>query len=103
MTDNRIWGEDQYMTAGETITFNCSFSGTVTSPAVKIYANKSDKTSDLCPAGTVTASGSIVTTKPVVLPTTPAPKYVVEVTGLVDGNVEIRPFMLFTRGNGEEY
>jgi hypothetical protein len=101
--ENRLWGEDVAMTAGETITFNCTFSGTVSSPSVKIYQNKSDKTTDLCPAGTVTASGNIVTTKPVVMPLNPAPKYVVEVIATVDGNVEIRPFMIFTRQNGEEY
>lgn len=50
----------------------------------------------------MSVSGNIVTTKPIVIPASPAPKYVVEITATVDGNTEIRPFMIYTRVNGEE-
>ena len=102
--ENELWpAETPVMTAGETLSFSCVFEGTtVSSPTMKVYANKTDVTSTICPSGSMSVSGNIVTTKPIVIPASPAPKYVVEITATVDGNTEIRPFMIYTRVNGEE-
>lgn len=104
--ETEIWPSDTItMTAGESITFNLTFQGasTVSSPSIKVYANKADVTSTICPAGSTTASGNVVTTKPVVMPSNPAIRYVAEVTANVDGNTEVRPFMIYARQSGEEY
>lgn len=100
-----IWPPEMpLMTAGETMAFSCVFesASSVTSPSIKVYANKTDVTSTLCPTGSTTASGNVVTTKPIVIPTNPAARYVAEITATVDGNVEVRPFQIMTRPNGEE-
>lgn len=102
--ENNIWPSDRVlMTGGESISFACVFPGvTVSSPSMKVFANKTNVTSTLCPAGSMSVSGNIVTTKPIVIPENPAPRYVVEITATVDGNTEVRPFMIYTRANGEE-
>jgi len=102
--NNDIWPPDvPVMTAGETLTFSCIIPGSsVSSPSMKVYANKTDVTSIICPSGSITVSGNIVTTKPIVMPGNPAARYVIEITCTVDGNIEIRPFMVYTRPNGEE-
>jgi len=95
---NDIWviERDQVMVEGESITFSVQFIGatTVSSPDTKCYKNGSDY-SGTALSGSSSASGDTVTCETVTAqPGDGGSVYVVTVSALVDGNTEMRKFLV---------
>ena len=81
--------------AGETVTFTVTFLGATaaTSPVATVYQNKTDVTSTIMPSGSASASGNVVTLKPMTA-MTGGKRYVVSVSATVDGNTRVKKFMV---------
>jgi len=97
MTDSTwVVEKDQVMVEGEELTFSVQFLGatTVTSPETKCYRNGSDYSATAL-SGSDTVSGDTVTCKEVTAQANDAGSvYVMCVKATVDGNVEMRKFLV---------
>jgi hypothetical protein len=103
---DEIWviEKDQVMVEGEAISYSIDFIGaaTVGSPSSKVYKNGSDY-SDTVLSGSDSVSGSAVTIKTITAQTGDGGSvYVVALTATVDGNIEIRKFIIRIVGADEE-
>jgi len=81
------------MVAGETRTFTMAYVGqaTVSSPVATVYKGTSDGTTVCMPSGTASASGNVVTLKPMT-GVVGGETYIVAVTTTIGGNTDIRKF-----------
>lgn len=70
---------------GSTVTLACTFWGTVTSPSAIVYRKRKNVTSTAMPSGSNSASGSVVTLKPLTALVGGA-DYIINVTGTVAGD-----------------
>ena len=105
MTDD-IWvvEKDQVMVEGESITFSVDFAGatTVSSPDTKCYKNGDDYSSTAL-SGSSSASGSVVMCETVTAQSGDGGNvYVMLVSASVDGNMEIRKFLIRIVAPGDE-
>lgn len=97
MPNNDVWviERDQVMVEGETLTFSVQFIGatTVVSPETKCYKNGAEYAAAL--SGSDSASGDAVTCKTVTAQAHDGGAvYVMRVKALVDGNTEVRKFLI---------
>jgi len=102
-TDVWVVEKDQVMVEGEAITFSVNFIGatTISSPDTKCYKNGSDY-SGTALSGSSSASGSVVTCEKVTAQSGDAGEvYVIVVSATVDGNTEIRKFLIRIVGPGD--
>ena len=105
MTDD-VWviEKDQTMVEEEALTFSVQFLGatTVASPETKCYKNGSDYSATAL-SGSDSASGDTVTCKTVTAQADDAGSvYVIAVKVLVDGNTEMRKFLIRIVGPADE-
>ncbi|MBN2045437.1 MAG: hypothetical protein JW757_10490 [Anaerolineales bacterium] len=105
MSDD-IWvvEKDQVMVEGEALTFSVQFIGatTVASPDTKCYKNGTDYSSTAL-SGSSSASGDTVTCETVTAQANDAGTvYVMVVSATVDGNTEIRKFLIRIVGPEDE-
>ena len=92
---NYLWVKESpiEMVVGETVTYSVTFEGitTCSSPSAKVYRNETDITSTAMPSGSASASGNVVTLKPLVALSADGDEiYIVAITATADGNTEIR-------------
>lgn len=80
---------------GETVTYNITVEGTnaPTSPTATVYKGRSDVTSTVMPSGSHSASGQVITLKPVTALVSGV-EYSVMVTATVAGNTEQRKLII---------
>lgn len=84
----------------EIITFACTFWDTPTSPSALCYVNRQDKTSTLMPSGSHSASGLVVTLKPLniaALSGVGGKRIVVAVTATVGGETRTKEIVVIVR------
>lgn len=77
---------------GETKTYSVEFKRAtlITDPSMVIYKSGSDVTATLCPSGSVSVSGNIVTLKPISFPVDGgATSYVLALSAIVDGQTRV--------------
>jgi len=96
--------KDQVMVEGEAITFSVDFIGatTVASPDTKCYLNGEDYSATAL-SGSASVSGSVVTCKTVTAQAGDGGStYVMAVSATVNGNAEIRKFLIRVAGPADE-
>ena len=94
--DSWVVEKDQVMVEGEALTWSVDFIGAtaVSSPSSKVYKNGSDYSSTV-QSGSVSVSGTVATLKTITAQGGDGgSNYVVAVTANVDGNTEIRKFII---------
>ncbi len=97
MTDTWIEGDDGRMfidmTEGEKNRYAYRWEGarTISSVTVAVYRDGTDITSSALPSGTNDINGDVITIKRLNVQTGDAnQEYVISITGVVDGNTEVR-------------
>lgn len=87
----------------ETITYACTFLGakSVSSPSAVAYRSRTSQTGTVFPAGSITASGNVVTLKPL-KNLVGGIRYVIAVTATVDGNTLVRKFEVIGHADSME-
>ena len=104
MSDIWVIEKDQVMVEGEALTFSVQFIGaaTVSSPETKCYRNGADYSSTAL-SGSDSASGDTVTCQTVTAQANDSGSvYVMRVKAVVDGNTEIRKFLIRVVGPENE-
>ena len=90
-TEKRAWAVESPIRVieGSTVTLACTFWGAVTSPNAAVYRGRTPYTATVMPSGSHSASGAIVTLKPLTA-LVGGNRYVVAVTGTVSGDVWVK-------------
>ena len=97
---NYLWLKEDplEMIEGEVVTFSVTFEGITacSSPTAKVYRNETDVTSTAMATGSHSASGNVVTLKPLTAGTSDGGEiYVVVVQATADGNTEKRKVRVY--------
>lgn len=78
---------------GESLTFACTYWAAPTSVSAKAYRNGQDVSATVFPSGSITISGNTATLKPAT-GFIGGGRYVIAVTGTVEGDVLVRKILL---------
>ena len=95
LNEPEILGSPLWMLPGETLTLTITVEGTnaPSSPSAVVYKGRTDVTSTVMPSGTASASGQVITLKPLTA-TVAGSDYSVIVTATVGGNTEQRKLLV---------
>lgn len=102
---NDIWLNESPVTvvAGATRTYTVTYEGasSVSSPSAIAYKDGTDVSATVFPSGSITASGTTVTMKPLTA-LSGGEVYVIAITATVDGNTDVRKLKVIAANPSDE-